>query len=1032
MAKLQKIFINNKPVFLYRINIFIFSGILIPLFAFAQQIDIEGRILDENTNTPIIGANIFLLDKATGAVSDINGSFTIAASFPAKLLITYIGYKTQEAEIYEYSEPVTIFLREDLSALNEVVVTGYGKQKRQELTGAIVSVPKSVLTQRAVSFDNLLGGVVAGLNVTQSSGQPGATSKVRIRGGNSITGGNEPLYVIDGVIVYNDYNSTKTGGGAFEGGLNPLTAINTADIESVEVLKDVSATAIYGSRGANGVIIITTQKGKKGSNTVDYTNSFGWSAAAKKLDLLGADEWVKLQKEIGNNKVDGYNAIPTDWQDAALRTGFSQTHQLSISGGDEATRYLVSGNFTGQDGIVRSTGLERYVGRINLDRDVFKFLNIGANVNLSQTKQNGFANYSRKSNGGRVAGSFDYALRQPPIVPVYNADGSYNYTNPFSDGDFHFTQDVNPISDLDNISAETRNLAVFANFYANWTIIPSLLARINSGFSLNNTTQNFYAPSTSALGLTQNGYGSIGNRHYNTWQNEFTLNYTKLFAGIHSLDVLAGFTNQKTFSEYSVANVTNFPNESLRFHGLSGGSTFAGPNSGGVEAILYSWLGRVNYSLHERYNLTATLRADGSSRFAAGHHWGYFPSIGLAWNINNEPFFNKNGAIGSLKLRLSAGTVGNQEIGDYQYEDAYVTQYYSFDGTPAVAFTRSARANPNLKWETTTQYNAGLDFGLRKDRLTASIDLYSKETTDLLVDIPLEQTTGFVSTLANIGTVTNKGVELEVNGIIVDRKNFRWTVSGNIARNVNEVTSLGGQTQFFPYVNSAELQHLARISSGQITIVKVGEPLGSFFGYEFDGVDPATGAVRYVDQGTKDGVISEDDRVVLGNAQPDFTYGLQNNLLYKGLDFSFAFAGSQGNQLYNGLRQNLETVTPNYNVSADLANRWTPENPSTTIPKAETTSVIKLDSRYIEDASWLKLKNITVGYTIPFKWSRLPKAKLRIYASAQNLWTITKYKGYDPESSRYGGNETSNLFQGVDFGAYPSARTFLFGINITL
>ncbi|GHT32453.1 SusC/RagA family TonB-linked outer membrane protein [Bacteroidia bacterium] len=1033
--------------------------LLISATTFAEH-KIEGRILDTQSDEPLAGAIITLPDGKTGTGADDNGKFSIKVdALPVTLTVAYAGYKNTELEIYEYSEPLTVFLQEDRNLLNTVVVVGYGTQKRKELTGSVVTVNKEALKQPAVSIDNALSGQVAGLNVSANSGAPGATSKVRIRGGNSITGGNEPLYVIDGVIVYNDNAATRTGGGKFDGGLNPLSSINPANVESVEVLKDVSATAIYGSRGANGVILITTKKGQKGKSVINYTNSFGWSQAAGKLDLLTGKEWADLYEEATGKdwRIAAYGTTDGidrnrnfDWQDEVLNTGFTHTHQLSISGGDEKTRYLISGNYTDQEGIVRNTGLERFGGRVNLDRDFNKKLNVGTNVSVNQTKTSGFANYASKNSGGRVSGSFDYALRQAPVFPIYNADGSYNYNFPLADADFTLNgQAVNPISDLDNTTADTRNTSVLANFYARYAILPYLSAKINSGFNLNQTEQSFYAPSTSGIGLLTNGYGSIGNKYYNTWQNEFTLNFNKRFNDIHLLDVLAGYTNQQTVSKYSASSSTNYLNESLGYNDLAGGSNLISPISGIVEGALHSWLGRVNYSLLDRYNVTASFRADGSSRFAKGQKWGYFPSLGVSWNIEKENFFNQSSEINNLKLRASIGVVGNQEIGDYRFADSYTPVLYSLGGNLAAGYIRGNLANPDLKWETTTQGNIGVDLGVWQDRLTASLDVYSKKTNDLLVDIPVEQTTGFTSKLANVGSVTNKGVELELGGVIIDKRRFRWTVNANIAHNRNEVTDLGGQKQFFPYVDSKELNTLVQVSSGQVVLVKVGEPLGSIYGLEFDGiVQNATeaagtpkpswatgvnaGDVKYKDQ-NEDGVIDDSDRKVLGSVQPKFTYGLSSALTYKNLDFSFAFAGSYGNSLYNGLRQNLETFTgKGYNLSGDLTDRWTESNPSNEIGKIAPAAALRLDSRYVEDASYLKLKNITVGYTLPVRLQFVPSARLRIYASAQNLFTVTKYKGYDPESSRYGGDESSSLFQGIDFGAYPSARTFLFGVNLTL
>jgi TonB-linked SusC/RagA family outer membrane protein len=1019
----------------------------------AQNIEISGYVLDEATNNPVIGANVFLTNEKTGAIIDADGKFTItAASLPAAISVSYIGYKTVLLDVYEYAEPVTIFLQEDVNFLNRVVVVGYGQQKRKELTGATSTVSERTLSQITTSFDQSLGGSVAGLNVTQSSGQPGATSSIRIRGGNSITGGNEPLYVIDGLIIYNDNSSTRTGLAAINGGLNPLAGINAKDIESIEVLKDVSATAIYGSRGANGVIVITTKKGKRGATHVEYQGAAGWQEISKEIDLLNANEWVALYNDIqtGENKPLYTGAVAQyDWKDATLRKALTQNHQITLSGGDERTRFFISGNYSKQDGIIRNTDFERLSARINLERRLYKNLDVALNLTIGNSSQNSLSNLNNHYSNGNISDPFNYALRMPPVVPIYNQNGSYNYSNPFSEGDFHLGNfSVNPVSDLLETKSQTKNTGAIGNFIATYTIVPSLVAKLNVGTNLNNALQNYYAPSTSAIGLLLNGYGAVGNKRSNSWQSEFTLNYSKQLNKANFIDILAGYTTQKSYIEYATASSNNYANESLGYHNLAGGSGLITPTSGSTESVLNSWLGRVNYSLLGRYNLTATFRADGSSRFAANKRWGYFPSIGLSWNINEESFFNKTGFVSSLKLRLSAGTAGNQEIGDYKYEATYGAKNYSFGGQLATAYVRNNRENEDLKWETTSQYNAGIDAGFWKDRLNLVVDVYSKITSDLLVDIPTEITGGFTSRLKNVGSVSNKGVEITLNANIIDKQNFNWTAAVNFARNINKITSLGGQGQFFPEFSSA--LGLITLADVNPLIVKEGEPLGSFYGYVFDGViqtgdnlselpTPSwyedenrklqAGDPKFVNQ-NGDEVINSADKVLLGNAQSKFTYGFSSVLNYKSVDLSFVFQGRYGNKLYNAFQHTLEATSIYYNAAGNLRNRWTSTNPSNTVPRAISTPFLTVDSRYIEDASYLRLKNITVGYTIPFKTGKSANLKLRVFASAQNLLTFTKYRGYDPEASYYGGDETNGLYQGIDLGAYPSSKVFSFGLSL--
>ncbi|MDR0745634.1 MAG: TonB-dependent receptor [Mediterranea sp.] len=1039
---------RKTVLLLLTILLFPFSG-----FAQGNEVRIKGRVLDEKTQEPIIGASISVAGSdRTGTVSDLNGTFALNfQSLPVTISVKYLGYKVQEVVIYD-TEPITVQLREEINFLNEVVVVGYGTQKRKELTGSVASLPSAVLQQQVVSFDKLLGGAIAGLSITQSSGAPGSTSTIRIRGSNSITGGNEPLYVIDGLIVYNDNTSTRTGVGVstsavgsgttslYDGGLNPLAFLNASDIESIEVLKDVSATAIYGSRGANGVILITTKKGKRDRNTVTYQTSYSVQEINRKLELLDADEWAALYEELDENHKSPYTQYPSnglltgkgaDWQDAMLRTGHTQNHQLSVSGGNEDHRFLLSGNYINQEGIIRNTGLERYTGRVNLDKDLFASrLNTGVNLTVASSKQRGLINLSGRESAGRVAGIWDYGLRIPSIVPIYNSDGGFYYNNPFETGDLRIgKQTVNPLSDLLNSTVESNNTSVLGNFYAAYKILPELVAKVNAGINSSSTVQNLYAPATSAIGLLVNGYTAIGNKKYSSSLLEFTLDYNKRFNKIHSVSLLAGYTTQKTYIEYSNTSVSNFNNESLTYHSLQSGSTLITPVSGAADAILNSYLGRVNYSLRDRYNLSLSFRADGSSRFSKEHQWGYFPALGASWNIDEEPFFIKN-LLSSLKLRGSLGQVGNQEIGDYLYARTYTPRNYSFGNKLVVGYTATNYGNDDLKWESTTQYNIGIDGGLWNDRINFSLDAYYKKTSDLLVDLPVESTTGLSSRTVNIGEVSNKGVEFSVNAILIDAKDIKWTLVANIAKNKNKIIRLGTD-------NFVISDH----------IVQEGQPLGVFYGYIFDGVvqqgeESSTAVPSWDDDGVQAGearyknlnsdkVIDNSDRTTIGNVHPKFTYGFSSSLNYKHFDLSLAFQGSYGNYLYNALRLNLETPTQIYNASKVLTDRWTPTHTNTNVPKAQAASFINLDSRYIEDASYLRLKDITIGYNLPEKYTAFAHAQVRLFLSGQNLLTFTKYQGYDPEASRNGDNETDELQLGVDLGAYPTSKSFLAGISIT-
>ena len=1009
---------------------------LAPLWSVAQNL-ITGHITDVRTGEPLIGASVIVKsEKGQGVVTDYDGNFSLQTKVeaPLTLRVEYVGYRALDVDVYDFEEPVEIALIDNSNKLDEVVVVGYGVQKRKALTGAVTTVKNDELLQTSTSFDNILGGAVAGLDATSSSGQPGASINIRIRGGNSITGGNEPLYVIDGVLIYNSNSATNTGVSYADSNFNPLASINPSDIESIEVLKDVSASAIYGSRGANGVIIVTTKNGKRGRIKVDYGYSIGVSNVRKTLDLLNAEQWGNLYLDLATDAQKTATGVTpavvstwgagTDWQDALFRTATTQQHQLSVSGGSETERFLISANYTDQGGVIRNTNFERLGARINYERDIFKNVTIGLKSNVSKSTQKGSYSFGSYSNG--FSGILEQALRTSPAVPIYNTDGTYNYANPFEAGDFvRSGQTPNPIADLSEVDAETKVDNVLVSVFGSWEIIPGLRLRVQGSTDIINTRQNFFGPSTSTAGFNTEGYASIGSKRWESDQVEATLTWNKKW-NKHEIEVLGGYTYQQEKSENVLAASANFANENLGYHSLQAGSQLITPQSNFVTSVLYSGIGRINYSLLDRYHLTATLRADGSSRFAKNKKWGWFPSLGFSWNVNEEKFLKSQKWIEDLKIRASIGTVGNQEIGDYRFLSTYAaTHYYLGGGTKNAAYYRSGLGNDDLKWETTTSYDLGFDLSILKGKLNFVFDYYHKKTSDLLLSIPVEQTTGFSSQLSNVGNVTNDGVEFAVNATLIQQKDLSWNASANIAHNKNKVTSLGTQQD--------------EIINGNQTIIRVGEALGTYYGWVFDGVVqsgddlgkvPAPsnktnveyGDAKFVDQ-NGDGVVDQaNDRVVLGSAQPKFTYGFASQLRYKNWDLSFNFQGSYGNKLYNQLEQALESPNASYNASAKLANRWSETNPSTTVPRAYALNLYNsyLDSRFIEDASYLRLKNIQLGYNFKPRFQNGTKVGIYLYASAQNLLTITNYSGFDPEYSGY-----------VDRGTYPTARTFTFGVKLS-
>ena len=1022
----------------FRIRLFTVVVVAITSVAGALAQNIKGVVVDARSGEPIIGATIQIgNDKKGGTVTNYDGAFQIKAKeLPVVLNVNYTGYRQQEIDVYEAEEPVRVELVESTSLIDQVVVVGYGVQKRQQLTSSISSVSDELLKQKVSSVESALQGAVAGLNVTTTSGQPGASSIIRIRGGNSITGGNEPLYVIDGFIVYNDPASTRTGARGTDASLDPLAFLNPSDIESIEILKDVSATAIYGTRGANGVIIITTKKGSHGRNNISYNASFGWSTISKKLDFMDAWQWADIWNEMYDNGEVGYRLDEPkesyDWQDAALQTGFSQEHQLSAVGGDEVSRYSISGSYKSQEGIILNTGLDRYAGRINYERNVFKNLLIGVNANGAYNKMTGMSDHGSMF----AANSWYGSISHTPYTPIYNEDGTFNYEPTPTSVDIYNGKVGNPISDLVNYETETENTRVIGTGFAEWTVIPQLKLKASLGADLSNTRQSYYAPSYTSDGLPYNGYASVGQTKTHVWQTEYTATYSNVFKNIHSFTALVGYTAQRTDRSSIATTAYGFSNDATGYDNMGAASTTLPSSSGHYISTLQSWIGRVNYSYDSRYNASLTLRTDGSSRFAKDHRWGWFPSLGASWNIDKEKWLHLSKDVDFLQLRASVGTVGNQEIGDYQFAANVVPRTVIIDNQRATSYIIANKSNPDLKWETTTSYNIGLSSGFFHNRLTVTFDGYYKKTSDLLLNVPVEQVTGFDTVLRNVGSVTNQGIELEVGGVLIDKKDLKWNLNGNIAHNRNEVTSLGNAEYFIPshgYTNPL--------------IVKVGEPLGSFYGYKFKGIIQSdedlsklpSQTISTVEPGNpkfedvnNDGVVNELDRVVLGNIQPDFTYGFNTKLTYKNLDLFISASGSYGNKIFNELACRLDRGNGYYyNPLAEVADRWTPTNPSNTIQKASNATSIYTDDRFVEDASYLKIRNIQLGYTLPLK-KITNGGSLRVYVSLQNFFTFTNYNGYDPEANRSGSDETSALYQGIDNGTYPSSKTVLLGFNVTL
>ena len=1001
----------------------------------ASATPISGKVADAGTGEAIIGATIYDSRSHVGVITDTEGRFHIdVAIFPSELKVSYVGYEQQTIRVKGDDGDLVVTLHEENQHLDEIVVVGYGTQKRTQLTGSVTKVKADVFeTSQSATLDGALSGQVAGLSVTASSGQPGADSHIRIRGGNSVNASNEPLYVIDGFIYFKDASAGSTGLGGIEGSLNPLATINPNDIESVEVLKDVSATAIYGSRGANGVILITTKKGQRGDRQahINYTYNIGVSNISKKLDLLNATEWAQFQKDYWGNK-GGYTdeqiaslGKGTDWQDAVLRTAIQQSHELSIMGGGDKNRYAFSANYTDQDGIVLNSGFERYNFHTNVEWELQKDLKFGVNATYGRSKQQGLTTtqeqvFNSSPYSAGITNSFVYALLMPPVISVYKQDGSYNFTNPYEYAYFAIGDHAaNPVYDLQESVAENINNYLLSNVWASYTI-GDLTLKATIGLNSEKLTQNYFSGAYTSLGLATQGIGGTSNRQTDVWQQEYTATYSRILGEQHFVDALVGYTRQTSTSTFSNIRTNHYTNETLKQYNLGDGSGTYTPQTGISESTLNSLIARVNYTLLDRYNATATFRADNSSRFSKDHRWGYFPSLGLSWNVDQESFLRDVQNIDYLKVRLSGGLVGNQEIPDYAFSTSYATGSYGGSSSSAKQNT----ANDNLKWETTASYNLGLDLGLLKNRVNIVFDAYYKKTSDLLLVVPMGFSSGVTSQLQNVGNVVNKGLEFSVNATILQRKNLNWSISANAAYNKNEITDMGTTNDVIQ-------------GSDKQQILRKGESLGAFYGLQFVGIVqlgedvsklptvngqiPKPGDLKFADT-NGDHKIDGNDRIILGSTQPDIVYGFSTQLHWRNFDLSASFAGSYGNKLYNALQRRLELTGDSYNVLTTVKDSWTPQNPSNTLPLASNARPFGyIDSRYVQNASYLKLRNLTIGYTLKVDDLKLKVKRVRFYATASNLFTITPYKGYDPEVS-----------SGTDSGAYPASRTFTFGINVTL
>jgi TonB-linked SusC/RagA family outer membrane protein len=1019
---------------------------------------VEGTITDAESGETLPGVNVTILGTQQGAATGPQGRFRIAQVQPGTydLQASFVGYRTETVEAVtvrsEETTTVDIALERSAVQLDEVVAIGYGTERRRNIAGSISSVSTEEIENLSItSPEQALQGKVAGVQLTQSSGEPGAGISVRIRGTNSINASSEPLYVIDGVPVFPDnalnapdFNRpTDFQYGQGRGNLiyqsqgysNILSTISPSAIESIEVLKDASATAIYGARAANGVVIITTKRGLRGTTRVNFESYMGAQHAINSYDLLNARQFAEFANEVNANSDDPLADPPydtaqygagTDWQDRVFGTGITQNYSVNVSGGDQNTNYLVSGTFFDESGAVSNTGLTRYSMRFNLDQDLGGLISVGSSISASRTDQ-------------QIRSVVGTTLRALPTSPVHDDNGNFFLnTNPPIQINSDSRID-NPVAVMEEVDNNVVTGRMLGNVFGTVTPIAGLTLRADVGADVIYSKGNTYQPTTTLGGRESNGTGGTSQQQNYSWLVEGTATYEKTLAEVHALRTLAGYTFQRQQVEKVGVRSSDFPTDALRYFAPLAGNVLENPRSNALESTIQSSFGRVNYVYDDTYIFTATARIDGSSKFGDGKKYGFFPSGAIGWRLSNESFIETLGLFDELKVRASYGITGNQEIPAYQSLprlEPFNRLILGSQRYTSFAFSSTA-PNPELGWEETSQFNVGLDMGLFGTRLSVTADYYYKETSDLLFRTEMPSNSGFSAIWENIGRVKNEGVEFSFTSINLTGP-LQWQTSGNIAFNSNEVLDLFGAP---------------RLINNQ-TLVEEGQPIGVFLVRAFDGIwqdqeqidevgtmpDAQPGDVRYrdlagpdtTDDGVfnpigPDGFIDDNDRYVAGNPHPNAVFGLTNTLNWRGFDLSVFLQGAIGNDVYNQTRFELENFDGDQNVTTAALDRWTPENPSNSVPRAAQNNQHRPSDKYIEDASYLRLKNLRFGYELPVERISGLLRQARVYVSAQNVLTLTGYSGLDPDVNSAG---QSSVLRGIDKNAYPSMRAYRVGLRL--
>lgn len=1000
-------------------SLFLIAICSIQLLAQVNETVLNGKVTDQKGD-PIPGVNIFIQNTTIGTISEFDGNYSITIPNDAQFVIfSYIGY-LKIVEPINNRNIINIVMSEDTQQLEEIVVTGYSSQKKADVIGSISSIDPAVVKDMPITgLDQALQGQVSGVSVTQSSGTPGGGIMVRIRGNSSINSSNRPLYIVDGIPVRDGGLSLRSFGGQND---NALATINPNDIESIEILKDASAKAIYGSRASNGVVIITTKRGKKGSpTTFEIDVQRGIVDPTNKLEVLNSSELLMLQREAMTNAgldpdeagLPGVtDAVDTDWQDAVMRQAIVQQYQLSTRGGSEKTQFYISGSYRDEEGVLLNNQFKRGTLTTNIDHQATKRLSFGLNLNLARTKNN------RVKGDNFLDGVYNAALSSLPYYQPYDEEGTL-----YSPGDLGYAgfPNFNPVAQAVEPRFDTYATKVLGGIYARYEIIPNLYFTTKFSTDYTTTIEDQFEPTTTAIGgflesVRQQGYGVYSTTESSTLLNNNILSYNTSIGDVHDFGGILGTEFISRTSRNGSTTGILFPRDDFTY--LASAGLILDGSSNLINSGLVSFFGELNYKYKSKYLAKFTARYDGSSRFGEGRKYGFFPAFSLGWRISDEEFLSGLSWLDELKIRASYGLTGNERIGNYRYLPSWAATT-AYNGIPALGPVELG--NPNLGWEQTTEFDIGTDMAFYAGRIQVTADYYYNVTNDLLLQEPLPYTTGFSIVWGNLGEVTNEGIEFTITSVNIDNE-FRWTTQFNISKNINIVRELATDGPIFRgYQTFTNNTH----------IVTPGKPLGTFWGLKYLGVDPGTGDAIYHDK-NNDGRLTADDGTFIGDPQADFFGGFTNTFTYKGFDASLFFQYSYGNELINFGNTSLINAGEDIqnNQSRAALKRWQKEGDIASIPKYEFGNTFnnRFSSRFVEDASYLRLKNLTVGYSInPELLKRIKINKLRVYASGTNLWTLTNYTGADPEVNSLDGSTTS---QGLDFNTFPQVRTILVGLNL--